>query len=136
MAALMLLGCLSACADRSPAEPAGSPHTASTTTSADTGIARLRLGDDGSRLTLDVAETAVIMLPGDLFDWTEPEVGGTAVTLSEDVSDAATQTRSWTVTAHTAGVATISTTGSPTCRSATPPCAAPDLAWEVRVTVR
>jgi hypothetical protein len=70
------------------------------------------------------------------YVWEEPVVDGAAVTISADVSDEGGTSRSWTVTGRQAGAATLTLTGSPTCRSETPSCATPDIVWSAEFTVR
>ena len=79
--------------------------------------------------------TATVSLPAS-YTWEEPVVEGDAVTISENVSDEPTASRSWTVTAQRTGTATVTLTGSPTCRSETPSCAMPDMMWTARFTVQ
>lgn len=95
---------------------------------------RLGLSDDGTTVNLEVGGNASIALAGGLA-WGEPAVTGPAVTLSEDISDAETSGRSWTVVAREPGEASVTVTGSPACRSETPPCEAPDRSWSVRFVV-
>ena len=56
--------------------------------------------------------------------------------ISADVSDEGSTSRSWTVTGQQAGPATLTLTGSPTCRSETPSCETPDVVWSADLTVR
>jgi hypothetical protein len=70
------------------------------------------------------------------YVWQEPVVDGDAVTIGKDVSEEGGPSRSWTVAAREAGTATLTLTGSPTCRSETPSCATPDEAWTATFTVR
>ena len=95
----------------------------------------LRLGDDGAEVALQVGGTAVVFLPAS-YTWEEPVVDGDAVTISQDISDEGSPSRSWTVTAQRAGTASVTLTGSPTCRSETPSCAAPDVVWSAAFAVR
>ena len=124
---LALHGCA---AEREPADgPAATPSA--TPTSVDI----LRIGDDGASVTLEVGGTATVFLPAS-YVWEEPVVDGDAVTISADVSDEGSTSRSWTVTGRQAGTATIALTGSPTCRSETPSCETPDVVWSADLTVR
>ena len=66
----------------------------------------LRLGDDGAEVALQVGETAVVFLPAS-YTWEEPVVDGDAVTISQDISDEGSPSRSWTVTAQRAGTASV-----------------------------
>lgn len=137
--AVVLAMALSGCSDNAaePAEtedPAKAP-SATATSSQDAGIPRLRTADNGTTVSLALGATANISLGGQSIDWGPPRVDGTAVTISEDVSDAASGVRSWTVTARERGRGQIVLVGSPTCRSTTPPCAAPDQLWSVTFTV-
>ena len=108
----------------------------STSTSSTTSAGNiLRLGDDGAEVALQVGGTAVVFLPAS-YTWEEPVVDGDAVTISQDISDEGGPTRSWTVTAQREGTASVTLTGSPTCRSETPSCAAPDVVWSATFDVR
>ena len=100
------------------------------------GAPRLRIDDNGAVVTLPPGGTAVVLLPTVGWTWSDPDVDGASVSVSEDVSDAPTTSRSWTITARGPGTATVGLTGMPTCAAATPPCAAPDLRWAVTVTVQ
>ena len=124
---LALHGCS---AEREPADgPAATPSA--TPTSVDI----LRIGDDGASVTLDVGGTATVFLPVS-YVWEEPVVDGAAVTISADVSDEGSTSRSWTVTGRQAGTATLTLSGSPTCRSVSPSCESPDVGWSADFTVR
>lgn len=141
LALVVLAASPAGCAEaRDGADPQPSSATPSPTTTRatepGTGVPKLRLEDDGAHVELHLGGTAVILLPAESWRWTDPVVAGPAVTVSEDVSDAAATSRSWTVTARKPGRATVTLAGSPACRSATPPCAAPDRRWRVRITVR
>lgn len=132
VASLFVVVAAPACAgvDSRPLEP-------STTTPSPTAggtIPVLRLGDDGVETALEVGGTASVMLPAS-YEWTDPVLVGDAVTISQDISDVGSGSRSWTVTARRPGTATVTLTGSPTCRSETPSCAAPDLAWKAGFAV-
>ena len=130
MAAVVLLALHGCGAEQEPADGPSATPTA-TPTSVDV----LRIGDDGASVDLEVGGTATVFLPVSLV-WEEPVVDGTAVTVSADVSDEGSTSRSWTVTGRQAGTATLTLTGSPTCRSETPSCAAPDVLWSAAFTVR
>jgi hypothetical protein len=114
-------------------EPADGPSA--TPAATPTPVDILRIGDDGASVTLEVGGTAIVFLPAS-HDWEEPVVDGAAVTISADVSDEGSTSRSWTVTGQQAGAATLTLTGSPTCRSETPSCATPDVVWSADFTVR
>ncbi len=103
-------------------------------TNSSTPVPVLRLGDTGAEVALAVGGSATVSLPSS-HPWEEPIVTGAAVTVSEDVSDEPAASRSWTVTARQAGTATVTLTGSPACRSKTPPCDRPDVMWSARFTV-
>lgn len=98
-----------------PASPGASATTA--------GMPRLGLADDGSTVPLEVGGNASITLSGGSV-WGEPVVTGTAVTISEDISDAETSNRSWTVIAREPGQARVAVTGQD-----------PDLSWSVGFVV-
>lgn len=110
------------------------PTPASTSTRA--GLPRLGVADNGRSVDLAVGKTATITLVGSSLRWGDPQVDGTAVTISEIISESAAPGRSWSVTARRAGTATVTVVGSPTCRSATPQCMAPDLHWSATFIVR
>ena len=130
VAAVLLLAVHGCTGAESPTDdPSGAP------TSTPTSVDILRIGDDGASVTLDVGGTATVFLPAS-YVWEEPVVDGTAVTVSADVSDEGSSSRSWTVTAREAGTATLTLTGSPTCRSETPSCETPDVVWSADLTVR
>ena len=115
----------------------GPPPTASESPSPGRGaVPRLRLYDNGAAVTLPSGGTAVVLLPTAGWTWSDPEVDGESVSVSEDVSDAPTTSRSWTITARSPGTTTVGLTGTPTCLTASPPCAAPDLRWTVTLTVQ
>jgi len=130
VAAVLLLAVHGCTGAESPTDdPSGTP------TSTPTSVDILRIGDDGASVDLEVGGTATVFLPVSLV-WEEPVVDGTAVTVSADVSDEGSTSRSWTVTGQQAGTATLTLTGSPTCRSETPSCAAPDVVWSASFDVR
>lgn len=134
--AVLLLALLPACADldgdpTGAGTPSASPSLSATVSPVDI----LRMGDNGADVSLAVGGTAIVFLPAS-YTWEEPVVDGDAVTISQDVSDEGSGSRSWTVTAQRAGSATVTLTGSPTCRSETPSCAAPDESWTAQFTVR
>ncbi len=130
LAVATVLLALHGCTDeREPADGPGATPSA-TPTSVDI----LRIGDDGASVTLDVGGTATVFLPAS-YVWEEPVVDGGAVTISADVSDEGSTSRSWTVTGRRAGTATVTLTGSPACRSETPSCAEPDESWTASFTV-
>jgi hypothetical protein len=114
-------------------EPADGPSA--TPTATPTSIDVLRIGDDGAGVVLEVGGTATVFLPT-TYVWEEPVVDGDAVTVSADVSDEGSASRSWTVTGRQAGTATLTLTGSPTCRSENPSCAAREIVWSADFTVR
>jgi len=130
VSAIVLLAALVGCADTA-SDPAPETSTSSTTSAGNI----LRMGDDGAEVALQVGGTAVVFLPAS-YTWEEPVVDGDAVTISQDISDEGGPTRSWTVTAQREGTASVTLTGSPTCRSETPSCAAPDVAWSATFDVR
>ena len=101
LAAAVVLLALHGCgAEQEPADgPSATP--AATPTSVDI----LRIGDDGASVALEVGGTAIVFLPAS-YDWEEPVVDGAAVTISADVSDEGSTSRSWTVTGRQAGTAT------------------------------
>ena len=122
----------------SASSPTSTPNaTTPTATTPNTGnaIPVLRMADAGTELELAVGGTASIALPRTEYDWSDPTVEGDAVTVSEDISDEGSTSRSWTVTAVTPGTARVAVAGSPPCRASTPPCGAPDIQWSVRITV-
>ena len=129
----LLLAALAGCAGTA-SDPAQEVSPTSSAT-ASPGGKILRLGDDGAEVALQVGETAVVFLPAS-YTWEEPVVDGDAVTISQDISDEGSPSRSWTVTAQRAGTANVTLTGSPTCRSETPSCAAPDVVWSAAFAVR
>jgi len=124
MLACVLGGCADATREPAATQPNASPEP----------VPVLRLGDDGARVTLDIDATATVSLPA-TYTWAEPLVDGDAVTVSQDVSDEGSGSRSWTVTGRAAGTATLTLTGSPTCASETPSCAEPDVTWTAGFTV-
>ena len=130
VAAVLLLAVHGCTGAESPTDDASE---APTTTPRSVDI--LRIGDDGASVALEVGGTATVFLPAS-FVWAEPVVDGAAMTVSADVSDEGSSSRSWTVTAREAGTATLTLTGSPTCRSETPSCATPDVVWSADFTVR
>jgi hypothetical protein len=135
-AVLLILGALQACGDTEPdpveqASQTPSPSPSSTPTPIDI----LRIGDNGAEVALQVGGTATVFLPAS-YTWEEPVVDGDAVTISEDISDEGSPSRSWTVTAQRPGTASVTLTGSPACRSETPSCAAPDMSWTATFTVQ
>ena len=107
----------------------------STQSATSTPIPVLRIGDNGADVALHVGGTASVFLPAS-YTWEEPVVDGDAVTISRDISDAGSSSRSWTVTAQRAGTASVTLTGSPACRSETPSCAMPDESWTAQFTVQ
>src|SRR5687768_13842947 len=107
-----LVGCADTASDPAPSDPAPETSTSSTTSAGNI----LRIGDDGAEVALQVGGTAVVFLPAS-YTWEEPVVDGDAVTISQDISDEGGPTRSWTVTAQREGTASVTLTGSPTCRS-------------------
>ena len=130
VAAVLLLAVHGCTGAESPTDdPSGAP------TSTPTSVDILRIGDDGASVTLDVGGTATVFLPAS-YVWEEPVIDGDAVTISADVSDEGSTSRSWTVTGRQAGTATLTLTGSPTCRSETPSCETPDVVWSADLTVR
>ncbi len=136
VAGLLLLAPMAACGG--PESGPTVQPTPTATQSAAGSIPALRLGDDGAQVELAVGGTASVMLPA-TYDWAEPMVDSDAVTVSEDVSDEDSGSRSWTVTARQEGAATVTLTGSPTCRgggSETPSCEAEDVTWTATFTVR
>lgn len=142
--ALLVAGCgdESGPSSRQVEDPATAPSSSSPTDTPDTpattvgsAIPKLQLADSGTELALTVGDTAQVFLPQSTYDWNDPVVDGRAVTISEDVSDEGSSSRSWTITAVAAGDAAVSVVGSPPCRATTPPCAAPDTLWSVRITV-
>jgi hypothetical protein len=151
IALVPLLGLvLAACGDPSATDPPSTgppstsrpstsrPSTSPPSTSSSTpvpGITRLDIDDSGRSVTLEVGKTASITLAGPALNWSGPKVEGDAVRVSEDISDAATGVRTWTVTAVRTGTAVVTVAGSPTCRTATPPCASPDQLWTARFSV-
>ena len=128
--AVLLLVVQGCAGDEDPADLGGGGPTANPTPSD-----ILRIGDDGASVTLEVGGTATVFLPAS-YVWEEPVVDGDAVTISADVSDEGSTSRSWTFTGRRAGTATIALTGSPTCRSETPSCETPDVVWSADLTVR
>ena len=108
MAAVVLLALHGCGAEQGPADGPSATRTATPTS-----IDILRIGDDGASVTLDVGGTATVFLPAS-YVWEEPVVDGDAVTISADVSDEGSTSRSWTVTGQQAGTATLTLTGSPT----------------------
>ena len=130
VAAVLLLAVHGCTGAESPTDDASEAPTA-TPTSVDI----LRIGDDGASVTLDVGGTATVFLPA-CYVWEDPVIDGDAVTISADVSDEGSTSRSWTVTGQQAGTATLTLTGSPTCRSETPSCETPDVVWSADLTVR
>ncbi len=130
VAAVLLLAVHGCTGAESPTDdPSGTP------TSTPTSVDILRIGDDGASVTLEVGGTATVFLPAS-YVWEEPVVDGDAVMISADVSDEGSTSRSWTVTGQQAGTATLTLTGSPTCRSETPSCETPDVVWSADLTVR
>ena len=127
---LLLLAVQGCTGTQDPADEASGARTATPRT-----VDILRIGDDGASVALDVDETATVFLPTS-YVWEEPVVDGDAVTISADVSDEGSTSRSWTVTARQAGTATITLTGSPACRSETPSCADPEESWTASFTVQ
>lgn len=95
---------------------------------------RLSLADDGRTITMGIGDEAFLTLGGG-FDWSDPQLAGTTVSISEQVSDEATSSRTWEVVAHTRGRTDMTVAGSPTCRSTTPPCLAPDRAFTLSFEV-
>jgi len=141
IAVLVLSGC--GAEPSSPPRPtsvASTPPSTTTSTpastSTSTGTPRLDLDDNGSTVDLPVGGNATITLVDRTLRWSDPTVDGTAVTITEQVSDAPSAGRTWRVVAQEPGEARITVPGSPTCRSATPPCTAPDRLWSVRFRVR
>lgn len=143
---MLLVVALTGCAD--PGSPATSPAPTPTgsvvsptgvvspTDSASAGgHPRLDLDDDGAAVRLRVGREASITLVDRRYEWGEPRVAGDAVSVSEFAHDAPAPGRMWSVVAKRAGTAKVTIAGSPTCRSATPPCAAPDRLWTVRFDV-
>jgi len=135
-AALLLVGALQACGDTEPdpveqASLTPLPSASSTPTPIDI----LRLGDNGAEATLQTGGTATVFLPAS-YTWEEPVIDGDAVTISEDISDEGSSSRSWTVTAQRPGTTNVTLTGSPACRSETPSCAEPDVSWTAKFTVQ
>ena len=130
MPVIVLQAALVGCSDTA-SDPAPETSTSSTTSAGKI----LRIGDDGAEVALPVGGTAVVFLPAS-YTWEEPVVDGDAVTISQDISDEGSPSRSWTVTAQRAGTASVTLTGSPTCRSETPSCAEPDVVWSAGFDVR
>ena len=129
LVAVVLLA-LNGCGAEQPADgPSATP------TATPTPVDILRIGDDGASVALEAGGTATVFLPAS-YVWEEPIVDGDAVTISADVSDEGSTSRSWTVTGRQAGTATLTLTGSPTCRSETPSCETPDVVWSADFTVR
>ncbi len=140
MGALSLVVVLAACGEatdrRSAPGPSSSPTQMGTPAgTSSSGVVLLRDADSGRTIHLPSGGMATIMLGQGIMAWSEPVVTGTAVTVIEQVSDAATEARTWDVTAVEAGTAQVQLTGSPICRGATPPCAAPDGVWAVDFSV-
>ena len=117
-----------------PTGPNGTTGTRDAT--AGNGIPRVSVDDDGSVLTLPLAGTAVLFLPTAQWNWSDPLVAGSAVTISEDVSDEGAGSRSWTLTSRERGVASVTTVGTPTCRTAADPCQTPVRQFVIDVVVR
>lgn len=132
--AVLLLLATSGCGDEPGDSTPRPPGGATVSQTPDGPVPRLDLEDHGRTVTLAVGGTAIVTLVDPDIMWADPQVDGDAASISEDVSDSPAA-RSWTITANADGEATITMTGSPTCRSATPPCAAPDQLWAVRVLV-
>ena len=130
LVAVVLLLALHGCGAEQPADGPGVTPTATPTS-----VSILRIGDDGASVAVEAGGTATVFLPAS-YVWEEPMVDGDAVTASADVSDEGSTSRSWTVTGRQAGTATLTLTGSPTCRSETPSCETPDVVWSADFTVR
>lgn len=135
-ATVLLVAALAGCAGTGGPAPSPSGSVVSPADSASAvGHPRLDLDDDGAAVPLRVGREASITLVDRRYEWGEPRVAGDAVSVSEFVHDAPAPGRMWSVVAKRPGTAKVTIAGSPTCRSATPPCAAPDRLWTVRFDV-
>lgn len=142
--AILLAGC-GGCGgperpEPTPAAPAASASAdptrpSASATTANPGVPQIRLEDDGSVVTLPLGGTAVLFLPTREWAWSDPEVTGSSVNISEDVSDEGAASRSWTITARDHGAGTVRMTGTPTCRSAAEPCSTPLREFAIDVVV-
>lgn len=143
---LVLLLVVSGCGEVGDVGPASEPH-ASAPSSRPAGSTRpslstpggqvvlLRNVDSGRTISLRVGQTATIMLGAADMDWSEAELTGEGVSVTAQVSDAATPARAWDVVAVAVGTAQVRVAGSPTCLATSPPCAAPDQLWSASFSV-
>ena len=87
-------------------------------------------------MRIELGGTAVLFLPTADWTWSDPRSDSPVVSISEDVSDAGSASRSWTLTARERGEATVTATGTPTCRDDdVDPCTTAPTSFTVAVVV-
>ena len=70
-----------------------SPSASSSPSASATPIDILRIGDNGAEVALPLGGTATVFLPAS-YTWDEPVVDGDAVTITQDISDEGSSSRS------------------------------------------
>jgi hypothetical protein len=91
------------------------------------------LADDGKTISLRVGESFLLKL-GEDYDWTPIVADQTIVSRAMNI--AVIRGAQGVYDAHKAGKTTLTATGDPVCRQATPPCEQPSRTFTIQIVVQ
>jgi len=114
------------------APPSASPTVSATATPAISGTPDVTLADNGQSIQLRVGKTFLLKL-GSNFNWTVTIVDQAIVSRVRNVT--VIRGAQGLYRALHPGSTTLTATGDPPCRSATPACAAPSLFFHLAIAV-
>ena len=131
--AVLLVTSISACgqAGASPS-PAATGPTA-TPSEAPSATRTISLAENGQSIALAIGDRFVLML-GEDFDWSVAPVDESVIVRLPDQATMPGIQGQYRAVGR--GTTTLSATGDPPCRKATPPCAAPSILFHVTLEAR
>jgi hypothetical protein len=129
---ILVLVLLAGCGPTATVPPAGRPSPAPGTAEP-AAAPDVTLADDGRTITLTVGQRFLLNLGAD-YTWTVT-LDDQAV-VSRVVGVLVIRGAQGLYEARQSGQATLTATGDPVCRGATPPCAAPSRQFRVEIVVR
>jgi hypothetical protein len=91
------------------------------------------LDDDGALVTMHVGERFLLNLGDDVYDWSVEVTDDTVVGRVMNIT--VVRGAQGVYEARAAGRITLTATGDPQCRNATPPCALPSRVFHIDVVV-
>jgi hypothetical protein len=133
LAVVLLIGCSSQAPQAAPTPVLATPTSIPATPDPNAGGLTITLVDNGKTFNLKVGDSALLKLGYD-YDWTISIADESILSRVKNIM--VINGAQGVYQALKAGTTVMSITGDPVCRTSTPPCMAPSIAFEVTFVVK